>query len=135
MTAVNRLEPDTYDATPVQMPDALVNMVVGVCQKQPNVKVETVVYSVIRALEAAKSSDESPEIAVTAAGQSTVIRKDTFIKLQQALITDKYLNGTADGAFGPNVQAALLKFQKAEHLPETGIPDPDTVIRALVEHT
>jgi hypothetical protein len=133
ISAMNRLQPDTYDAVPVQVPDAVINMVVGVCQKDANARVETAAYSVFHALASAALTAESPEVEMTANGQTTLLRKDTLIAVQKYLISEKLLRGDADGSFGPTTQTALTDFQKKQNLPQTGLPDPATIVRVLVE--
>lgn len=134
ISAVNRIQPGTYDATPVQDQNALVNMVTGVCGKNPDARVETVSYVVLQSLEKAKLTAESPEVTITVGKTSTVLRQDTLNHLEQVLVAQKDLAaGQADGEAGGDLQAALVKFQTAQKLPPTGLPDPATVVRALVE--
>jgi hypothetical protein len=134
VTAMNRTQDVTYDATPVQDQFALVNMVAGVCSQHPTLPVETVAFAVLHSLEKAKLATASPEVTVTVGKLSTVLRKDTLDKLQLFLVAQAYLTASqANGTFGPKTQAALVKFQTAQKLPATGLPDPATVVRALVE--
>jgi hypothetical protein len=134
VTALNRMDPATYDATPVQDDVPLVNMVVGVCSKNPTARVETVVSAIFTSLDKAKLPTESPEVKVTVGAQSTVLRQATLLSLEKALVAQKLLKSAdADGKFDDNVKAALVKYQTAQKLPQTGLPDADTVIRALVE--
>lgn len=134
VTAMNRIQDVTYDATPVQDQFALVNMVAGVCTKHPAVPVETVAFAVLQSLEKAKLVTASPEVTVKVGKLSTVLRQDTLDKLQWFLVGQAYLPANqANGTFGPRTEAALLKFQTAQKLPATGLPDPATVVRALVE--
>jgi peptidoglycan hydrolase-like protein with peptidoglycan-binding domain len=131
---MNRSESSTYDATPVQETGALVNMVVAVCQNHAATPVETVVNAVFRSLSKAKLSVASPEITVTAGKQLTVIRQATLKQMQEFLVSIKYMPmSEANGKFGPDTKAALVKFQIAQHLPQSGLPDPATVLRALIE--
>ena len=51
---------------------------------------------------------------------------DEVVALQEALINQGYLNGKADGDFGKKTEAAVLAFQKANGLPETGVADEST---------
>ena len=51
---------------------------------------------------------------------------DEVVVLQEALINQGYLNGKADGDFGKKTEAAVLAFQRANGLPETGIADEAT---------
>jgi hypothetical protein len=134
ISAVNRIQPGTYDATPVQDQNALVNMVAGVCGKNPNARVETVSSVVLQSLEKAKLTAESPEVTVTVGKNSTVLRQDTLKRLERVLVEQKDLPAReANGETGNNLQIALIKFQTAQKLPQTGLPDPATVVRALIE--
>ena len=47
--------------------------------------------------------------------------------LQEQLIELGFLNGNADGSFGPKTEAALIAFQFAAGLEETGIADVETM--------
>lgn len=133
VSAMNRIDAGTYDVTPVQIPDALVNMVVGICQKDADARVETITYAVFHAFDPAKTTAESPEIQVTANGQVTTLRKDSLMAVQRYLVAQKLLHGNADGTFGSETEAALHTFQQKQNLPNTGLPDPATVVRILIE--
>jgi len=133
LSAMDRIQPNTYDVTPVQAPDAVTNMVVALCQKDANAPVETVAYVLFHTLAPAALSAETPEVRVAANGQMTTLRKDTLIAVQKYLIAEKYLQGDADGSFGATTQAALVDFQKKQNLPQTGLPDALTIVRILVE--
>jgi hypothetical protein len=134
VSAMNRGDSGVYDMTPVQEQAALVNMVVGVCQKHAPVPVESVVDAVFQALGKAKLTTESPDITVTVAKNNAVLRQATLQQLQEVLVARKYMpSSAANGTFGPVTQAALMKYQAAEHLPQTGVPDAATIVRALVE--
>ena len=52
---------------------------------------------------------------------------------QERLIELGYLNGSADGDFGPRTEAAVIAFQAAAGLVQTGILDADTVEALLSE--
>ena len=52
---------------------------------------------------------------------------EAVVTLQEQLIELGYLNGAADGDFGPATERALLAFQLAAGLEETGIADADTI--------
>ena len=133
LSALNRERTDTYDITPIQDPNALVNMVVSVCDKDRNARVETVVFTIGRLLERAKVAEESPEQTVNVLGRTATLRKDTLIALERVLVADKLLTGKADGEFDGNTEAALKKYQEAQKLPVTGLPDAATIARALIE--
>lgn len=52
--------------------------------------------------------------------------RDTLRRAQQRLIDLGYLKGRADGAYGPQTEAALRAFQNASGMEETGHLDADT---------
>lgn len=53
-------------------------------------------------------------------------------EIQQRLIDLKYLTGSADGKFGRNSIDALKKFQQANGIAPTGIPDSETLAKIKV---
>ncbi len=133
LSAVNRRQPDTFDDTPVVAPDALMNMLVSVCRQHEDVTIEAAVNSILQTLSVAKVTHDSPLVEARSGDQVVTLRADTLMAIQQALTRGKYLTAPADGTFGPTTAAALRAFQKAESLPETGLPDPATTIRLLIE--
>lgn len=133
ISAVNRTQKDTFDAVAVQDPDALANMELGICQQHPEQSIEAVSNAVVVQMAPGRLVGESPVMQVSANGQATTLRKDTLVAVQKVLIEAKLLSGKADGAFGKDTTVALQAFQKAQSLPQTGVPDPATIIRALVE--
>jgi peptidoglycan hydrolase-like protein with peptidoglycan-binding domain len=84
-------------------------------------------------MSVAKVTHDSPLVEARSGDQVVTLRADTLMAIQQALTRGKYLTAPADGTFGPTTAAALRAFQKAESLPETGLPDPATTIRLLIE--
>jgi peptidoglycan hydrolase-like protein with peptidoglycan-binding domain len=133
LTASDRLEKDTFDETPVMAPEALNAMIIGVCQKYPDARVETVANTVFSQLAAARVMHESPIVEARSGSQFVPIRKATLIAVQATLVKNKLMKDPADGNFGSATEAALKAFQKSQGLPETGLPDPATVVRLLVE--
>jgi hypothetical protein len=133
ITASDRLVKDTFDASPVMAPEALTAMVIGVCQRYPDARVETVANTVLTQLAPARVMHESPVVEARAGDRVVPIRKATLIAVQTALLKNKLTREPADGDFGNGTAAALKTFQKSQNLTETGLPDPATVVRLLVE--
>jgi peptidoglycan hydrolase-like protein with peptidoglycan-binding domain len=133
LTASDRLVKDTFDATPVMMPEALTSMIIGVCQKYPDARVETVANTVFSQLATARVMHESPVVEARAGDRAVPIRKATLVAVQTTLVKNKLMKEPADGTFGNSTEVALKAFQKSQNLPETGLPDPATVVRLLVE--
>jgi len=55
------------------------------------------------------------------------MRGEAVKKMQQALIDQGYLGGTADGIYGTNTENAVRKFQRAHHLKVDGIAGKATL--------
>ncbi len=133
LTAENRLTPDTYDIMALQAPQVLPNLVAALCRTNPNAPVETVVAGLVQHLEPIKIDRNSP-LVVTKSGQTEVaIRQATLVMVEKALVSRRYYHGHAKGEYGPDLQKALVKFQKDQSLPQTGVPDSATILRLLIE--
>jgi peptidoglycan hydrolase-like protein with peptidoglycan-binding domain len=133
LTASDRLVKDTFDETPVMAPEALTTMIIGVCTRNPDARVETVANNVFTQLAAARIPHDSPIVEARAGDRMVLIRKSTLIAMQNALVKDKLMKDPADGTFGSSTSTALLAFQKSQNLPATGLPDASTVVRLLIE--
>jgi peptidoglycan hydrolase-like protein with peptidoglycan-binding domain len=133
LTASDRLARDTFDETPVMAPEALTTMIIGVCNRNPDARVETVANNVFTQLAAARIPHESPIVEARAGDRMVLIRKATLVAMQNSLVKDKLMKEPADGTFGSSTSTALLAFQKSQNLPATGLPDASTVVRLLIE--
>lgn len=133
VTAVNRKEPDTFDISPLVSPSSLLEAVVGLCTSHPDMAVETVFSNLLAALSIARNRTDSPLIETKSGKNSATVRTETWIAMQTRLAGFGYLKGKPDATFGARGQTALRAFQKDQKLPETGVADPSTIIRLLVE--
>ena len=70
-------------------------------------------------------AEETP--AATDAPQYLDDQRDSLRQAQQRLIDKGLLRGKADGAYGPQTEAALRQFQSQNGLAETGHLDADTL--------
>jgi Putative peptidoglycan binding domain len=133
LSAMNRLQPDTYDVSPVQAPEVLTDMVLGICKGNGAALVEAVASAVFQQLSRARLKHDSPLLEVRAGDLATTLRRETLIAVQAALVKSKLMSSASSGEFDEPTKAALLGFQKAQQLRETSLPDPATIVRLLVE--
>ncbi len=133
MTAVNRYEPTTFDISPVSDVRALTTIVLAMCQKNPKARLETVLNELLRALARARVKADSPLIEMKSGETTASVRQEVLLNVQQRLNQRGLLKAKADGNYGPQTEAALKEYQKAEKLPVTGVADAPTVLRMLVE--
>jgi hypothetical protein len=133
LSYVNRIEKETYDIVPLADSTHLLAVIVGQCRSNAVALVESISAQVIGALSKARITSESPLVALTVGDQEGSFREATLIALQDKLIVLGHFKGKADGKFGTGSQRALRAFQKEEKLKETGFPDTDTLMRALLK--
>jgi peptidoglycan hydrolase-like protein with peptidoglycan-binding domain len=133
LTASDRLVKDTFDQTPVMAPEALTTMIIGVCNRYPAARVESVANNVLNQLAAARVLHESPVVEARSGDRVVLIRQATLAAMQNNLVKARLLKEPADGTFGSATSAALMAFQKSQNLPATGLPDASTVVRLLIE--
>lgn len=133
LTYVNRIEKETYDIVPLTDSSYLLAVIVGQCRNNPDALMDSISVQVVGALSKARITSESPLVALAVGDQKGSFRKATLIALQNKLIALGHFKGKADGEFGTSSQKALRAFQKAEKLKETGFPDTDTLMRALLK--
>jgi hypothetical protein len=133
VTALNRVQQGTFDVSPLPDLTALLRMITGFCEKSPDTPVENVSFQVIRVLAAARVLEDTPIVQTKSGQANAMLRQETLVKVQQALISRGYLSGAADGQFGGQTAQALKSFQQAQGLPVTGVTDAATVVRLLIE--
>lgn len=133
MSAVNRYEQTTFDITPITDVRALTNIAVALCAKHPTARFEVVLADMLRALSRARVRSDSPIVDMKSGDATASLRQETLLLVQQRLNERGVLKGKPDGSFGPQTEAALKDYQKAEKLPVTGVADSATVIRLLIE--
>jgi hypothetical protein len=133
VTALNRVSPGTYDLVPLTEMTPLVQIVAGLCAKNPAASVEGVLNTVVARLSVARLLNASPMVEAKADGKTVTVRAATLAAMQAKLIELKLFKGPADGQFGDKTAAALKKYQKSQALAESGLPDVHTVLRMLVE--
>ena len=131
LTAMNRLQGDTFDASPIMANGALAQMVVNVCQRAPASSVETVTFDIFRALSPARVRKASTNIEAQAGANKVIVRKDTVIAIQAELARQGLFKEAPTGLFTPGTSAALKAFQVKAKLTQTGLPDPATTIALL----
>jgi hypothetical protein len=132
-TALNRTVEGAFDLSPLTDPAAILNIVVRLCEQDPDVVVETLANQVLDGLALARLTTNSPVVETRSGDRIANVRRETLSRMQQALVERGHLVGGADGIFGPRTEAALRAFQQEQELEETGVADSATIVRLLVE--
>jgi hypothetical protein len=131
VTALDRLQGDTFDASPIMSNGALAQMVANVCQRAPTTEVETVTFDIFRAMGPSRVRNVSTNVEAKVGTANVVLRKETLIAIQTELQRQGLSKEAPTGLFTPATEAALKSFQAAHKLPQTGVPDPGTTIAVL----
>ena len=131
LTAVNRLQGDTFDASPILANAAMAQMVFNVCQRAPTSSVETVTFDIVKALTPARLRKASTNVEAKSGANTVVLRKDTLMAMQTELARQGLFKEAPTGLFTPATSAALKAFQAKGKLTQTGLPDPATTIALL----
>jgi hypothetical protein len=132
-TAINRIEPDTFDVSPLTDPTAILRLVVSVCQRNPDALVDTIAHGVLSSLATARVTTPSPLVETRSGENVANVRRETLMQMQQALIRLGHLGGSPDGDFGPQTASAMQAFQEQQGLDVTGVADTATIFRLLIE--
>lgn len=132
LTTSSRLTAGTFDVSPFIFPGPFAAIVDNICKRAPDQIFEVAVRSGIDALAKARVAQSSPVVEMAVGEVKMNLRSDTLRAVQVKLKSLKLLTIEPDGKFGPATQEALRKYQEANHLPITSLPDPDTVLGLLV---
>jgi len=129
ITAHNRLSENTFDATPWQRIELLLDLLVSHCQQNPDVNLFNSVRLMLQALEPTRLERQSEvqEISLPDGGRMELYNA-TIRQMQQQLIERGHLDAGADGIYGPQTGEALASFQRARGLEVTEVPDQRTLL-------
>jgi murein L,D-transpeptidase YcbB/YkuD len=131
ISSLNRVQGDTFDASPILANAAVAQMVANVCQRAPTAAVETVTHDIVHALSPARVQKASTNVEAKNATYTVVLRKETLTAIQAELQRQGLSKEAPTGLFTPATVAALKSFQAAHKLTQTGVPDPATLIALL----
>jgi hypothetical protein len=132
-SAYNRHVPQTFDILPTSAGGDLLGIVMAVCRVSPNASLETATAQSLSAVAAMRLTRETPIVKVTADGKTVEIRQEALTNLQQNLSEKGLYRGPVNGVSSPALVAAIKAIQTREKLEVTGLPDIDTMIRAILK--
>lgn len=130
VSAVNRLQAQTFDAMPTMRPGEMVALAAMTCKLEPKLTVELAAARGLNAVSALRAGQESPVVTLTSDGRTVQIRQQALTTLQRNLSARGMFTGAANGAASPALTVAIKAFQTQVKLPATGLPDLDTILRA-----
>lgn len=132
ISAVNRLNPETFDSMPWQSTNTLMALINNHCTANP----QDMLFSVVRGLmdfyAAQHMAAASPRVDAAAGEKSITVYREIMRRAQEALAKAGVYSGTADGLYGPKTRAAFEAFQEQAGLAKSGLPDQETLFRLFV---
>ena len=132
-SAYNRNVPQTFDILPTATGSDLMGIVMAVCRISPTASLETATAQALAAVAPMRLTRETPLVKVVSDGKSVDIRQEAVTNLQQALLDKGLYRGPVNGVSSPALVAAIKTLQTREKLTPTGLPDIDTLIRAVLK--
>ncbi len=132
LSANNRLRPDTFDSSPFVAPGAFAGTVLNACRRQPDGLFDSAVNTAIGALVPIRVQRSSPVVEMQVGEVGTSLRQETLMAVQTRLRELRLMTAAATGNFGEQTREALVAFQAQRNLPQTGLPDPDTIVTLLL---
>jgi Putative peptidoglycan binding domain len=131
LTSINMHRQNLYDIAPWQRSDLLLSMVSNHCENNPEEPIALVAQRLAEFLYPGRLATRSEHVEARAGDETVQIYSAVLRRAQEALIREGHLSGGADGAYGPQTKSAFEAFQAAEGLPQTGLPDQQTLFRLL----
>jgi hypothetical protein len=131
ITAFNTYREGLYDVAPWQRGDVVLSLVAGHCEQHPDDRIAQVAQRLVDFLYPTRLETRSETVEAKSGDQSVRVYAAVLKRAQEELIGQGFLTGTADGAYGPKTKAALEAFQAKANIPQTGLPDAETLFRLL----
>lgn len=132
LTGINVYQTDTFDMVPWQSTDLLALAAAEACKRDPKASFHTAVVSVSRSLYNGRLRGRSDRIVLGKPPQQVALYAAVIAQAQTRLVALKLLKEKPTGKMSAATATALKAFQKANKLPETGLPDQITLYRLLV---
>lgn len=132
LTAHNRLMTKTFDVSFLNETSEVAALVLNACKSRADVRLESILGGIIAALHTSRVETNSPLVEFKDADTKVVLRQSTVKDLQKALKKGGFYRLGIDGLSGPGTMKALSKYQKANGLKVSGLPDADTLIKLFI---
>ncbi|MEM7406363.1 MAG: peptidoglycan-binding protein [Pseudomonadota bacterium] len=128
MTGINQHTPETFDLAPWQGGSLLAYAVAGYCRRAPEESFYKAVRGLAQTLYTNRLTDASDVLVASTADAQVFVYATVLTDVRSALIEMGHLAQPIDGAFDNETAAALRRFQRSKGLPESGLPDQQTLV-------
>lgn len=131
LTATNRYREGVYDISPWATAQVLTAVVARQCEQNPDTPFHVVVQGLVRELAPQRLEARSELVRFEAEDQGVLIYQEILRRVQAALQRAGHYGAAVDGVPGPQTRAALRRYQRAQGLDVTGLPDQRTLLELL----
>ncbi|GEQ99028.1 hypothetical protein JCM17844_26650 [Iodidimonas gelatinilytica] len=133
LTALNRFQDDTFDMVPWQNTQFLTLALISFCKDNQDTPLFRATDYLSLVMSEQRLRSESKSLVLGQSDSSIIIYQEILRRAQAKLIQGGFLEGTADGTFGPKTRLALEAFQKSKEIEVTGLPDQVTLFHLFAE--
>jgi hypothetical protein len=137
LTGVNRYESDTYDVVTWPSQQQQLRFLQNVCQGNRSARFADAVELMVRQLRDERLTVKEPPITVGKIkdGSPIVLYPSTLKRVRQRLNELQFGTFSAPlaGDWDAELGDALLAFQRSADIAQSGLPDPDTLLRLFRE--
>ena len=127
ISGINLYAPDTYDLTPWQTEALIGAKLAAYCAANPDEQFANAVLKLVAVLSPERLRTASPVVQVRKGGWATVLYADTLSQIAERLRQKGVETSTDGGAYDEDLAQAIARFQKANDIPVTGLPDQATL--------
>lgn len=131
VSGFNALSPETFDLTPWQGTEVLLLKIGAYCAAHPDTRLADATTLLIATLQPERMRLREPMQRVSRGDRAVYIYPYTLRALKKVLDEAGFVSDDAEGEFGPSLSSALLRYQTANDLPATGLPDFPTLVALL----
>ncbi|HEC17951.1 MAG TPA: hypothetical protein ENI97_01250 [Gammaproteobacteria bacterium] len=127
LTAVNKLEKETYEMTPYASTELLAALINKHCESHPDDLLGPVMDAIVLRLRDDRLKNVSPMVTVRVGDYQTQVYAKTLMDMQTILLEKKMFSKTPASDWNADIEAALKKYQLSANLKATGFPDQKTL--------
>lgn len=132
LTAHNRITPGVFDGSPILATEHYIAYLVNICTRAVVSSLEQAAALFVEAMRPVRLSEPAEILTIVTAAGRAFVYASTLRAVQEALRARGALDEPADGDFTVETSEALRRFQRDQGMQETGLPDPDTLLRLLL---
>lgn len=132
-TAQNQLQEGMFDILPWQTGSDITAQAVAICRQDEALKLQAVAESLVEGLRAGAIQERQQLTRVTIGNHVAFLYSSVVRRVQGQLARRAGYAGRTDGVFDGSAIAAIVRFQKSNELPATGLLDQKTLLTLIEE--